>query len=130
MLKININDIGKKQIDISNIEGSENAIKISKLDLNTEESQEKPLDIAVIPVDGLATPVKVAYLPLAAGFSPVKKVDFTKVDISSISPNADAIYQHCDMCATETNHYKVNSGQEVLVVCKRCAHGYTLKLSK
>jgi hypothetical protein len=125
MLKINIKDIGTKKIDIGSIEGSQEAIKISKLNLNTVECQENALNIPVIPANAFPSGVKVAFLPLSARFSAIKKIDFAGSDLNTLQRGM--LYQYCDMCNFETPHSQVKSGDtKTKVSCNRCHHGYEI----
>ena len=116
--KKNVQELGNNEAQISK--------KLaSKLNLNTAEVQENALNIPVIPAIGIPSGVKVAFLPLSAGFSAVKKIDFAGSDLNTLQRGM--LYQYCDMCNFETPHSQVKSGDtKIKVSCNRCHHGYEI----
>jgi hypothetical protein len=128
ILKFNIKDIGAKKIDVSGIEGSENTIKISELNINSGESKIKPFNITVIPSLIAPTPVKVTYLPLSAGLGVSRHVNLTDYDYNSIRPRA--VYQFCEICKFENSHSTIKKEDDTIIVCENCLHGYILVRNK
>jgi hypothetical protein len=127
-LDINIKDIGKKVIEVDNIEGSENHLKNSKLNLNTEKSQEKAFNIPLISTPELPTPISIAYLPLSAELGAIFKVDVSKLVVQSTDHLK--LYQYCITCDEETNHSIIECVDRTIVSCRRCNSGYVVNHKK